>query len=80
MENDTVHYLTSIINLLKKTPEVREIIDNHGLGQQLTFGGIGLTDTEAILKLHYILSSVKDVEITPIREHESVLSNGFLFH
>lgn len=68
---DTIHYLTSIINLLKKTPEVREIIDGKGLGQELTFGQIGLTDTEALLKLHYILNSVKDAEITPIREHET---------
>lgn len=41
MENDTVHYLTSIINLLLKKPELQRIIDNQGLGQELTFGQIG---------------------------------------
>lgn len=29
MENDTVHYLTSIINLLLKKPELQQIIDNQ---------------------------------------------------
>ena len=68
MENDTVHYLTSIINLLQKTPQAREIIDTQGLAQELTFGQIGLKDTGAFLKLHDILSSIKGAETTPVRE------------
>ena len=68
MEMDTIHYLTAIINLLQKAPEAQEIIDNQGLGQELTFGQIGLKDTGAFLKLHDILSSIKGAETTPVRE------------
>ena len=53
---DTIHYLTSIINLLQKTPEAQEIIDTQGLGQELTFGQIGIKDTGAFLKLYDILA------------------------
>ena len=65
---DTVHYLTSIINLLQKTPEAQEIIDTQGLGQELTFGQIGLRDTGAFLKLYDILNSIEGAETTPVRE------------
>lgn len=71
MENDTVHYLTSIINLLQKTPQAREIIDTQGFGQELTFGQIGIKDTEAFFKLYKVLSGVEGAEITPIREHKT---------
>lgn len=67
MENDTVHYLTSIINLLKKAPEVREIIDTEGFGQELNFGQIGISDTGAFFKLYDILKSIEGVETTDIR-------------
>ena len=65
---DTVHYLASIINLLQKTPDAQEIIDTQGLGQELTFGQIGLRDAGAFLKLYDILHSVEGVETTPVKE------------
>ena len=65
---DTVHYLASIINLLQKTPEAQEIIDTQGLGQELTFGQIGIRDTGAFLKLYDILNSIEGAETTPVRE------------
>lgn len=65
---DTVHYLASIINLLQKTPEAQEIIDTQGLGQELTFGQIGIRDAGAFLKLYDILNSVEGVETTPVKE------------
>lgn len=68
---DTIHYLTSIINLLQKTPQAREIIDTQGFGQELTFGQIGIKDTGAFLKLHEDLSGVEGAETTPIREHKT---------
>lgn len=76
MENDTVHYLTSIINLLMRKPELQRIIDSQGLGQELTFGEIGLKDTDSLLRVHEILNSIEGaettpVETTPIREPES---------
>ena len=65
---DTVHYLTSIINLLQKTTEAQEIIDTQGLGQDLTFGQIGIRDTGAFHKLYDILNSIDGAETTPVRE------------
>ena len=67
MENDTVHYLTSIINLLRKKPEAQQIIDTQGLGQELTFGQIGIRDAEAFLKLYDVLNSIEDAETTPVK-------------
>ena len=65
---DTVHYLTSIINLLQKTPEAREIIDTEGFGKELTFGQIGINDIGAFLKLYDILNSIEGAETTPVKE------------
>lgn len=79
MENDTVHYLTSIINLLLKKPELQRIIDNQGLGQELTFGQIGFTDHEAFLRVYEILNSIEGVETTPIRESEFGNSKQYTF-
>ena len=70
MENDTVHYLTSIINLLLKKPELQRIIDNQGLEQELTFGQIGFKGHEAFLRVYEILNSIEGAETTPIRESE----------
>lgn len=79
MENDTVHYLTSIINLLLKKPELQRIIDNQGLGQELTFGQIGFKDHEAFLRVYEILNSIEGVETTPIRESEFGNSKQYTF-
>ena len=65
---DTIHYLTSIINLLQKTPEAQEIIDTQGFAQELTFGQIGIKDTGAFLKLYDVLNSIEGAETTPVRE------------
>lgn len=67
---DTVHYLTSIINLLLKKPELQRIIDNQGLGQELTFGQIGFKDPDSLLRVHEVLNSIDGAETTPIREAE----------
>ena len=48
---NTINYLTSIINLLQKTPQAQEIIDTQGLGQELTFGQIGIKDATALKAL-----------------------------
>lgn len=54
---ETINYLTSIISLLQKTPQAQEIIDTQGLGQELTFGQIGIKDAKAFLKLYDVLGS-----------------------
>lgn len=76
---NTVHYLTSIINLLQKTPQAQEIIDTHGLGQELTFGQIGIKDAGAFLKLYDVLSSVEGVKLTSIRECKTDADKQYFF-
>lgn len=76
---DTVNYLTSIINLLQKAPQAQGIIDTHGLGQELTFGQIGIRDAGAFLKLYDILGSVEDVKLTPIRECKTETDKQYFF-
>lgn len=76
---DTVNYLTSIINLLQKAPQAQGIIDTHGLGQELTFGQIGIRDAGAFLKLYDILSSVEGVKLTPIREYKTDTDKQYSF-
>jgi hypothetical protein len=65
---DSIHYLTSIINILQKKPEVQRIIDTQGLGQELTFGQIGIRDIGAFLRLYDVLNSIEGVETTTVRE------------
>lgn len=76
---NTINYLTSIINLLQKTPQAQEIIDNQGLGQELTFGQIGIKDPGAFLKLYDILSSVEGVKLTAIRECKTDTERQYFF-
>lgn len=79
MENDTIYYLTSIINLLQKAPQAQEIIDTHGLGQELTFGQIGIKDAGAFLKLYNVLSSVEGVKLTSIDECKTYTDKQYFF-
>lgn len=65
---NTINYLTSIISLLQKAPQAQEIIDIQGLGQELTFGQIGIKDAKAFLKLYDVLGSVEGVKLTAIHE------------
>lgn len=76
---DTIHYLTSIINLLRKKPEVQEIIDTRGLGQELTFGQIGFKDSGAFLRVYEVLNSIEGAETTPIRETELGSTKQYTF-
>lgn len=76
---NTVNYLTSIINLLQKAPQAQRIIDTHGLGQELTFGQIGIRDAGAFLKLYDILSNVEGVKLTPIRECKTETDKQYSF-
>lgn len=76
---DTIDYLTSIINLLQKAPQAQGIIDTHGLGQELTFGQIGIRDAGAFLKLYDILSSVEGVKLTSIHECKTETDKQYSF-
>jgi hypothetical protein len=76
---NTINYLTSIINLLQKTPQAQEIIDTQGLGQELTFGQIGIKDAEAFLKLYVVLGSVEGVKTTTIHECKTDTDRQYFF-
>lgn len=76
---NTINYLTSIINLLQKTPQAQAIIDTQGLGQELTFGQIGIKDAGAFLKLYDILSSVEGVKLTSIHECKTDTDKQYFF-
>jgi hypothetical protein len=76
---NTINYLTSIINLLQKAPQAQGIIDTQGLGQELTFGQIGIKDAGAFLKLYDILSSVEGVKITSIHECKTDTDKQYFF-
>lgn len=76
---NTINYLTSIINLLQKTPQAQEIIDTQGLGQELTFGQIGIKDPGAFLKLYDVLSSVEGVKLTSIHECKTDADRQYFF-
>ena len=76
---ETINYLTSIINLLQKTPQAQEINDTQGLGQELTFGQLGIKDDEAYLKLYAVLGSGEDVKITAIHECKTDTDRQYFF-
>lgn len=76
---NTINYLTSIINLLQKAPQAQEIIDTQGLGQELTFGQIGIKDAGAFLKLYDVLSSVEGVKLTAIHECKTDTDKQYFF-
>lgn len=76
---NTINYLTTIINLLQETPQAQAIIDTQGLGQELTFGQIGIRDAGAFLKLYGVLSSVEGVKITSIHECKTDTDKQYFF-
>lgn len=76
---NTINYLTSIINLLQKTPQAQEIIDTQGLGQEITFGQIGIKDPGAFFKLYDVLGSVEGVTITAIHECKTDTDRQYFF-
>lgn len=76
---NTINYLTSIINLLQKTPQAQEIIDTQGLGQELTFGQIGIKSAEAFLKIYDVLGSVEGVKLTALHECKTDTDRQYFF-
>lgn len=75
----TIDYLTSIISLLQKAPQAQAIIDTQGLGQELTFGQIGIKDAELFLKLYDVLGRVEGVKITAIHECKTDTDRQYFF-
>lgn len=74
---DTIEYLSTIISLLLKQPEAGDILDDHGLGLQTTFGQIGIDDYTKFTRLYGLLNRIEEVETTPIQEVENGQGHEF---
>ena len=73
---DTINYLTILAQLLTRQPKAAEILDEHGLGIETTFGCIGINDFDSFMKLYGLLNTIETVETTTINTIEE---NGYDF-
>lgn len=74
---NTLEYLSTIISILLKQPEASNILDNHGLGPEITFGQIGIDDYTEFTRLYGLLNHIKEIKTTPIKEVENGLGYNF---
>lgn len=73
---ETINYLTTLTHLLTTQPKTAEILDEHGLGPETTFGCIGINDSDSFMKLYGLLNTIETVETTTINTIEE---NGYEF-
>ena len=66
----TTNYLTTLVHLLTQQPKAAEILDEHGLGIETTFGCIGINDFDSFMKLYGLLNTIETVETTTINTIE----------
>lgn len=67
---ETINYLTTLVRLLTSQPKAAEILDEHGLGLEITFGCIGIDDFDSFMRLYALLNTIEDVETTTINTFE----------
>lgn len=67
---ETINYLTTLTRILSTQPKAAEILDQHGLGPETTFGCIGINDFDSFMKLYGLLNTIETVETTTIRPIE----------
>lgn len=67
---ETINYLTTLVHLLTHQPKAAEILDEHGLGLETTFGCIGINDFDSFMKLYGLLNTIENVETTTITFEE----------
>lgn len=67
---ETIDYLTTLARLLTSQPKAAEILDEHGLGIETTFGCIGINDFDSFMKLYGLLNTIEDIETTTINTIE----------
>ena len=63
---ETINYLTTLTRLLTRQPKAAEILDEHGLGVETTFGCIGINDFDSFMKLYGLLNTIETVKTTTI--------------
>lgn len=73
---ETFNYLTTLARLLASQPKAAEILDEHGLGLETTFGCIGINDFDSFVKLYGLLNTIEDVKTTTI---DTIEENGYGF-
>lgn len=67
---ETINYLTTLTQLLTRQPKAAEILDEHGLGTETTFGCIGINDFDSFTRLYGLLNTIENVETTTINTIE----------
>lgn len=73
---ETINYLTTLTRLLTTQPKAAEILDEHGLGTETTFGCIGINDFDSFMRLYGLLNTIGTVKTTTINTIEE---NGYDF-
>lgn len=66
----TINYLTTLTRILSTQPKAAEILDEHGLGTETTFGCIGINDFDSFMRLYGLLNTIETVETTTINTIE----------
>lgn len=67
---ETINYLTTLARLLTRQPKAAEILDEHGLGLETTFGCIGINDFDSFMRLYGLLNTIEDIKTTTIKPIE----------
>lgn len=67
---ETINYLTTLTRILSTQPKAAEILDEHGLGTETTFGCIGINDFDSFMKLYGLLNTIEAVKTTTINTIE----------
>lgn len=73
---ETIKYLTTLTRILSSQPKTAEILDQHSLGLENTFGCIGIDDFDSFLRLYGLLNTIENVKTTTIN---TVEENGYDF-
>lgn len=67
---ETINYLTTLARLLTSQPKAAEILDEHSLGLETTFGCIGINDFDSFMRLYGLLNTIEDIKTTTIKPIE----------
>lgn len=67
---ETINYLTTLTSILSSQPKAAEILDQHGLGIETTFGCIGINDFDSFIRLYGLLNTIEEVKTTTINTFE----------
>nr|UVX83611.1 MAG: hypothetical protein [Bacteriophage sp.] len=67
---ETINYLTTLARLLASQPKAAEILDEHSLGLETTFGCIGINDFDSFMRLYGLLNTIEDIKTTTIKPIE----------